>query len=62
MQFSAICKCIININNKKETIISINPKYKKYLLSKDNTIVNMTIDIILEDAKDFIDEYLKKFK
>lgn len=54
--------CSISINTKNEKIISINPKYKKLLLSNDKTIVNMAMDCILNDAKDFIDEYLKKFK
>jgi hypothetical protein len=52
----------MNINTANEKVISINPKYKKLLLSNDKIIVDMTIDCILEDAKDFINEYLNKFK
>ena len=57
-----IKNCSMSINTKNEKIISINPKYKKLLLSNDKTIVNIAMDCILDDAKDFIDEYLKKFK
>lgn len=50
----------IELDPNSQSIVSINPKYKNNLISKDITIRNMTIDIIINENKDFINKYLKK--
>lgn len=45
-----------------DTDLILDNMYIENLLSNDKTIVNIAMDCILDDAKDFIDEYLKKFK
>jgi hypothetical protein len=49
----------VEINTNEEHAIFIDPKFRDNLLSNDIIIRDMTIDVIINENKDFINQYLK---